>query len=468
LEHLGSRFLIAQEDEMDTLLIANILRLRRTLRRRERWTRERLLKHQQQELATLRTFAMERSPFYGQLHRGLEAAPLAELPVLTKATMMDHFDEVVTDPTLHLADLQAYLERLDGNERFAGRYWISATSGSSGRKSVVPSDAHEWAMTIASYGRANEWSGIHASPVHPVRMAVVSSTTTWHQSSRVAATVQSPFIDSERMDAAAPLSDSVARLNQLRPDILIGYASMIRALADEQIDGRLHIAPHAVNSASEVLTAETRAMATTAWGVPPFNVYAATETGGIAAECAQHRGMHLFEDLVIPEVVDDQYRPVPPGQPGDRLLVTVLFSRTLPLIRYEMADRVTLAADTCPDGLPFRLLDSIEGRTDDIVALPASDGGTIRVHPVVFHSVLDLLDAPAWQVRQHGADITVLVAAPDPSLDIAATEHAVLTALRRAGAQPRAVSLSIVDSIPAGAAGKRPLVVADKTVAAKA
>ena len=455
--------LVDEEDEMDTWLIANILRLRRTLRHRERWTRERLLEHQQHELATLRAFATERSPFYRRLYDGLEAAQLSELPVLTKATMMDHFDEIATDPALHLADLQAYLEQLHGNELFAGRYWVSATSGSSGRKSIIPSDPHEWAMTIASYGRANEWSGIHASPLHPVRMAVVSSTTAWHQSSRVAATVASPFIHSERMDAAARLPDIVARLNQLRPDILIGYASMIRTLADEQLDGRLHIAPRAVNSASEVLTAETRAMAARAWGVPPFNVYAATEPGGIAAECAHHRGMHLFEDLVIPEVVDDQYRPVPPGQPGDRLLVTVLFSRTLPLIRYEMTDRVTLATEECPDGLPFRLLDSIEGRTDDIVVLPASTGGTIRLHPVVFHRVLDLLDAPAWQVRQRGADITVLVAAPGPKVDIVATEHALRAALAQAGAEPRAVSLSIVDRIPAGAAGKRPLIVADKT-----
>src|SRR5205814_7039319 len=116
---------------------------------------------------------------------------------------------------------------------------------------------------------------------------------------------------------------------------------------------------------SEVLTAEARAMANDAWQVPPFNVYAATETGGIAAECGQHRGMHLFEDLVIPEVVDNDYQPVPPGHPGDRLLVTVLFSRTIPLIRYEMTDRVALASEPCPCRLPFRLLDSIDGRTDD-------------------------------------------------------------------------------------------------------
>src|SRR6266511_3742336 len=201
-------------------------------------------------------------------------------------------------------------------------------------------------------------------------MAVVSSTTAWHQSARVAATVRSPFIASQRLDAAAPLPDLVTRLNQIRPDVLVAYASMIRALAEEQLAGRLRITLRGVNPSSEVLTAEARALASQAWHVPPFNVYAATETGGIAAECHQHHGMHLFEDLVIPEVVDDRYRPVPPGQTGDRLLVTVLSSRTLPLIRYEMTDRVGLAVDPRPCGLPFALLDSIEGRTDDALACP--------------------------------------------------------------------------------------------------
>jgi phenylacetate-CoA ligase len=447
---------------MNTRMIANILRLRRALRHRETWPVERLREHQQRELAALRHFAEESSPFYRRVHRGLAGAPLHELPVLTKATMMDNFDEIVTDRSLHLTDLQAYLDGLHGNEPFAGRYLVSATSGSSGRKSIIPSDPHEWATIIASYARANEWAGIHAGPLHPVRMAVVSSTTAWHQSSRVAATVHSPFITSVRLDAAAPLSDIVAQLNELRPGVLIGYASMIRALADEQLAGRLHILPRAVNSSSEVLTGDARAMATRAWQISPFDVYAATETGGIAAECAQHRGLHLFEDLVIPEVVDDSYQPVPAGEPGDRLLVTVLPSRTLPLIRYEMTDRVTLATEACPDGLPFRLLASIEGRTDDVLTLPAAGGGTITVHPVVFHQALDLLDATGWQVRQGEQDLTVLIAAAGPRFDPMVTADAVRAALTTAGVRSPTITIRQVDTIPAGAAGKRPLVVAQK------
>jgi putative adenylate-forming enzyme len=450
---------------MNVALIARVLRRRRQLRGHEQWSREDLLAHQRAELDRLREFAVERSPFYSVSHRGLAAAPLAELPVLTKATLMDRFDEIVTDRSLRLADLESYLRALRGNEPYAGRYWVSATSGSSGRRSIIPSNAREWATVIASYARANEWAGIHADPLHPVSLAVVSSTTAWHQSARVAATVRSPFIASTRLDAAAPLKDIVESLNALRPDVLIGYASMIRTLADEQLAGRLRISPRAVNPSSEVLTTQTRSMVARAWQVAPFNVYAATETGGIAAECALHHGLHLFEDLVIPEVVDDAYRPVPPGHTGSRLLVTVLSSRTLPLIRYEMTDRVRLATAPAICALPFQRVQTIEGRTDDILALPGIGGGQVRIHPVVFHQILDLLDAAGWQVRQQERQLRILVAGPAWSLDADAIAGAVHRALAATGADPPPVTVSLVDTIPAGPAGKRPLVVAPHTAA---
>jgi phenylacetate-CoA ligase len=258
------------------LLIARVLWQRRQLRRRERWSEEQLWVHQQRAFAALREFAYARSPFYRRFHRGLERAPLDQVPPLTKATLMDNFDEVVTDRALRLTDLQSYLEADRGDGLFHSRYWVAATSGSSGRRSIIPTDAAEWAAVIASYARANEWAGVRAGLRHRTRMAVVSSTTAWHQSSRVAASVRSPLVDSARLDAAASLPEIVARLNAARPEVLIGYASVIKALAGEQLAGRLRIAPRAVNSASEVLTAASRELATRAWGVPPFDVYAAT------------------------------------------------------------------------------------------------------------------------------------------------------------------------------------------------
>jgi phenylacetate-CoA ligase len=228
---------------MNAAMIARVLWLRRVLRGHERWSPAQLQEHQSRQLARLRHDAVSRSPFYQRFHQGLEHRPLAELPVLTKAMLLEHFDEITTDPALRLKDLEAYLAHLAGDELFAGRYWVATTSGSSGRKSIIPSDTHEWAMILASYARANQWAGISAGPLHRVRMVVVSSTAPWHQSARVAATVRSPFIESHRLDAGAPLTQLVASLNQLQPQVLIGYASILRMLAEEQLAGRLRLAP---------------------------------------------------------------------------------------------------------------------------------------------------------------------------------------------------------------------------------
>jgi phenylacetate-CoA ligase len=133
--------------------------------------------------------------------------------------------------------------------------------------------------------------------------------------------------------------------------------------------------------------------------VAPYNVYAATETSGIAAECGQHSGMHLFEDLVLTEIVDDDTRPVPPGVYGAKVLVTELFSRTLPLIRYEMSDSVQSAlAHTCRCGRPYAPIGGIQCRQEEAMRFPTPGGGLQSVQPIVFHRVMDNIHAAAWQI----------------------------------------------------------------------
>jgi phenylacetate-CoA ligase len=111
---------------------------------------------------------------------------------------------------------------------------------------------------------------------------------------------------------------------------------------------------------SEVLTRDARQRIEAARGQGMvFEQYAATEGAGLAAECHQHRGLHLFEDLSIVEVVDEAKQPVPPGTFGARVLLTVLWSRTQPLIRYVLDDSLRLAAARCPDSRATRLIEAV-------------------------------------------------------------------------------------------------------------
>ena len=277
-------------------------------------------------------------------------------------------------------------------------------------------------------------------------------------SHRVGTTVQSPFISTLRLAAVKPLADIVQQLNEFQPDILVAYASMARILAEEQHAGRLHIKPLVIFTSSEVLTDEARYRIEVVWGKILFNEYAATEIGGLAAECDHHVGMHLFEDLAILEVVDEHYRPVPPGAFGDKVLLTSFVNRTQPLIRYELNDSLRLAATDCPSGRAFRLINSIQGRTEDTLYFADASRETVAIHPTLFHQTMDSLAVSGWQIVQDKDKLTILLSGLRDSQVSAQLERRLREALAQRGVVPPEIVLQQVESIPKNASGKAPLI----------
>ena len=459
---------------MDMQLLLKLMYTLGQLRQNERWTRPRLEAHQAESLRRLRAYAYARSPFYQRFHKGLIDRPLQELPVLTKAVVMENFDELVTDRAICLEDLRAHMASDREGKRFLNRYWVTATSGSTGRPGVFLFNRDEWITVIATLGRAHEWAGVPMTPTHRMKMASVASLTSgspWHMSAQVAKTFNSRWMracmPTLSFDAAQPLAEIIQRLNDWQPHMLAGYASMMRILADEQLAERLHIHPHMIIPGSEVLTDETRRRIEAAWGHSPFNAYGATEAGGgLAAETRDHAGLYLFEDNVIFEVVDERYRPVPPGEYGDKLLITTLFSRTQPLIRYELSDSVRLAADTGRRSLPFARLDGIQGRTEDILRLPGVSGGEVAVHPITFHHVLDSLPVSGWQVVQEEAGLQVLLSGALNGVNDSMLVDALTRNLAEQNVVAPCISLQHVDVIPKNATGKTPLVKAYQSTSA--
>ncbi len=446
---------------MNAQVITRLLWLRRQFRQRDRWTRQQLEAHQACALHLLREYAYAHSPFYERFHKGLTHCPLQELPVLTKGLVMAHFDELVTNRAIQLHGVESYLAASHGEERFLGRYWVNATSGSTGHRGIFLFTLTEWSTMLASYARSHGWGGVQAGLTHRMKLAVVSTTTPWHQSAQVGATLQSWWVPTLRLDATDPIEAIIARLNAWQPETLVAYASMARLLAEEQLAGHLRISPRVVFTASEVLTEEARRRIAKAWGRQPFNVYGATESAMIAAECDQHKGLHLFEDLVITEVVDEHNRPVPPGSYGDKVLITVLFSRTQPLIRYEMSDSVRLAVSPCSCGRPYALIDGIQGRVEDVLHFPAVAGGWVAVHPNLFHDVLDLVPASAWQVVQRPDGLHVLLNRVREGFSDETLAEALQRELMAQGTVIPVVRVERVPVIPRGAAGKASLIKSD-------
>ncbi len=446
---------------MDLRLVSRVLFLRAAWRPRDHWDTARIGDHQQRALRELRNAAYKRSAFYRRHHAGLFDTPLDQLPPVTKADLMENFDDAVTVPGLRLALLEDHLRSLtqDGGDPgipSKGRWWAAATAGTTGRRGTFLWGRSEWATVLASYARAYDWAGIPAGLSRPLKVALVSSLVPTHQSAVVGASLRSALVPTLRLDVTATMQETVAALKGFQPRVLVGYASGLLPLAAEQLAGRLRISPQGVMSASEVLTPQAAAELEAAWGTAPFDVYAATETAGIASPC-RYRNRHVYEDLLIVEAVDQAGAAVPPGTTGARILVSVLFSRTLPLIRYEMSDSISLGGRGCPCGRSFTLLEGIEGRLEDILHLPGRQG-TVNIHPNVFHHVLDQAAPSGWQVIQEPARLRILLAGVTPGSTTESIRADVEGALTAAGAAPIPLEVGVVEQLERTPLGKAPFV----------
>jgi phenylacetate-coenzyme A ligase PaaK-like adenylate-forming protein len=170
----------------------------------------------------------------------------------------------------------------------------------------------------------------------------------------------------------------------------------------------------------------------------------------MATECSAHCGLHFWEDTLILEIVDERNRPVPAGTPGRKVLLTNLWNRVQPLIRYELADAVTLAAGHNPTGRPFARIANVEGRTADILWLPARTGGVVPVHPFILREPFTRMsDIRQYQFHPGRDRLEVsVVLAPNAAQDTLERVRATLTlALAEAGAAAQPVLLRQVDVI---------------------
>jgi phenylacetate-coenzyme A ligase PaaK-like adenylate-forming protein len=104
---------------------------------------------------------------------------------------------------------------------------------------------------------------------------------------------------------------------------------------------------------------------------------------GVACECLEKKGLHVFEDHFIPEIIDPQNgRRLPPGELGE-LVFTTLTKEALPLIRYRTRDITRLIETECECGRTHVKIDRISGRTDDMLIIRG-----VNVFPSQIESVL--------------------------------------------------------------------------------
>jgi phenylacetate-coenzyme A ligase PaaK-like adenylate-forming protein len=437
--------------------IADLLRglaIARGLRAHDRWTQGELARHQRRELGRLVRHALAHSRFYRQLYGGLSLGDEIEieaLPVVSKRLVMDNFDAVVTDPRLRLEALREHLQAIRRDEYYLGRYRVLATTGTSGLRGVFVYDRAAWSTVLANTIRWNHFAGIRPRWPSRIRVCSIGADTPMHVTERIPESADVGLFRVLRLQATDPLPRLVDALNAFRPQVMLPYPSVAALLAGEQIEGRLRIRPEVVATHSELLTEEMRRRIETAWGITPFNHYGLTEEPHVGFDCAEHRGVHILEDLCIVEVVDEDDRPVPPGVLGRKYFLTNLYNRVQPLIRYEVTDMLAKAADPCPCGRPFPLVTQIGGRSEDILRLKDAQGCDVAVPPMVLTLRIEAQpDVTEYRAAHDSAGIHIEVvprAGADRDSLRAALANDLRSAIETLGAIPPPVDVAFVERL---------------------
>ncbi|GAW91264.1 phenylacetate--CoA ligase family protein [Calderihabitans maritimus] len=104
---------------------------------------------------------------------------------------------------------------------------------------------------------------------------------------------------------------------------------------------------------------------------------------GVAMECPEKNGLHIFEDHFIPEIIDPvTEEPLPYGQFGE-LVFTTITKEALPMIRYRTRDISALYKEPCSCGRTLVRMARVSGRTDDMLIIRG-----VNVFPSQIESVL--------------------------------------------------------------------------------
>ena len=136
---------------------------------------------------------------------------------------------------------------------------------------------------------------------------------------------------------------------------------------------------------AEPWTNEMRSQIEKQLGIKAYDIYGLTEVmgPGVAADCEHHKGLHIWEDHFLPEIIDPAtLKPLPSGETGE-LVITTLTKEGMPMIRYRTKDLTSLETERCECGRTMARIQRFKGRTDDMLIIRG-----VNVFPSQIETVL--------------------------------------------------------------------------------
>ncbi len=338
---------------------------------------------QDKKLRKLLRYAWERSDFYrksfeaaGITREQLEVLPLSCFPSIDKLVLLENFDQIVTCADLKQDDLRAFDAREEVNRKpYLDRYHVVHSSGSTGKPGYFVYDEEAWHTMLLGIIRAALWKMSMPEIIRLVtgrpRIAYIAATDGRYAGAMaVGDGIDGIGASQMYLDIKLPLAQWISQIREFRPNIIIGYPSAIKILAEMVHKGTINVDVCRVISCGEPLGLGLRSYLEQVFGAPVINIYGASESLSLGVETDAEEGMLLFDDMNVIEVENGV------------MYLTSLYNYAQPLIRYRLSDRLSLRAAEENSACPFTRAVGLVGRNEDILWFEDGDGNREFLHPL--------------------------------------------------------------------------------------
>ncbi len=307
----------------------------------------------EQQKQAIVTYHKMYTPFYKQLTAQQKNPSWEALPVLTKA------------------DLQQPLQQRLSTEFTRKNVYVNKTSGSSGHPFIFAKDKASHALSWASFQDRYAWFDLDINTSKQARFYGIPLDVVGYRKERLKDWLGNRY-RFPIFDLSEPQLDNIRqKFERTSFEYLNGYTSSIVLFAKYLKRHQLilkDLCPtlKACIVTSEMLFESDKQLMETQFGIPVINEYGASELGLIAFQNTEDQ-FQVDSELLYVEILDENNQPVPHGTSG-RVVITSLYNKAHPFIRYDIGDMGTLSRKSTPKK---PILETLVGRTNDIARLPS-------------------------------------------------------------------------------------------------
>ena len=343
---------------------------------------EKMRSLQNGKLRKLLRFAWEHSSYYravferaGITEEQLDTLPLSCFPTIDKQALLEHFDELVTVPDLKQENLRKFDAREAADRKpYQGKYHVVHSSGSTGKPGYFVYDEDAWSQMLLGIIRAALW-GMSMPQIlgllmkRPRIVYIAATDGRYGGAMAVGDGIDGVGAKQMYLDIKTPVAEWIRQIREFQPNIVIGYPSAIKILAQLMENGEVGLDAERVISCGEPLGTNLRTYLEKIFRTQVVNFYGSSESLALGVETNPKDGMLLFDDMNVIEVENGV------------MYLTCLYNYAQPLIRYRLSDRLTLKA---PEGgeLPFTRAVGLLGRNEDVLWFEDGRGNREFLHPL--------------------------------------------------------------------------------------